>query len=273
LEFLVEFLFILGLAFLVVLVAIYLRHARAEVVSYSQREVSGATARLRVRRGLHREWEYFIFEGRNIIGRAEEQPVEIDVAAQEAQDAPFTACQHACITCDSGEVVIHDLASANGTFVNQSRLHATESRPLKKGDIIQVGTVELELVLGGGPHFASGKSTGRAAVRPDGVRARLVVVRGLLPQQEHSLFLGLNIVGRGGEAPVEVDLQKQEPDNRVWVSSQHAGITCDGNGIYIQDLASANGTYVNRRRIPPGQSHHLNTGDVIQIGEVQMRLC
>src|SRR6476659_5896228 len=36
-------------------------------------QTSGPVARLLVRRGLHPEWEYFLFEGRNIIGRAEEE--------------------------------------------------------------------------------------------------------------------------------------------------------------------------------------------------------
>lgn len=48
--------------------------------------VVGAKARLIVIRGLRPNWEYEVFEGINIIGRADQQPVEIDLQPQEPED-------------------------------------------------------------------------------------------------------------------------------------------------------------------------------------------
>jgi len=83
---------------------------------------------------------------------------------------------------------------------------------------------------------------------------------------------GTNVIGRGDQKAVEIDLKEQEPDYRVWVSRQHACITRQGANLLIVDLYTPNATYVNRRRVPPGSKHPLQVGDVIQIGEVQLKL-
>jgi hypothetical protein len=46
----------------------------------------------------------------------------------------------------TGQVVIADLGSANGTTVNGQSLNAAEARPLNKGDVIGVGDLRLTVV-------------------------------------------------------------------------------------------------------------------------------
>lgn len=271
----------IGVAVVLVMVILVIRNRKTDAGSDLSKQTSdaavrvqtsGLRARLVVRRGLHPEWEYFIFDGRNIIGRAEEQPVEIDVESQESPDNMWSSLQHACISCVEGKIAIQDLGSANGTYVNQHRVQAGESLPLNAGDTIQIGTVHLELVIGGGPHFdQEGAAAPQARPAAESV-AKLQVTRGLQPKREYLLFSGRNIIGRGDQQPVQVDLQSQEPNNRVWSSRQHACITCQGHELFIEDLVTANGTYVNRRRVPPGERRRLRQGDVIQIGEVQLKL-
>ncbi|MBI4898814.1 MAG: FHA domain-containing protein [Actinobacteria bacterium] len=53
----------------------------------------------------------------------------------------------------------------------------------------------------------------------------------------------------------------------VTVSRNHAVIVRRGDALYIDDLGSLNGTYVNRRRI---ESHHLIDGDELQIGKYKL---
>jgi hypothetical protein len=105
-----------------------------------------------------------------------------------------------------------------------------------------------------------------------GARARLLVLRGLRPNWEYRIYEGRNIIGRADEQPADIDLQPQEPEDRVWSSRQHAAITCEGGSLVIEDLHTANGTYVNRARVPPGDKRSLREGDVIQIGEVQLKV-
>jgi hypothetical protein len=105
-----------------------------------------------------------------------------------------------------------------------------------------------------------------------GPKARLLVLRGLRPGLEYRLFEGRNVIGRADQQPVDVDLQPQESEDRIWSSRQHAAITYDRGSIVIEDLNSSNGTYVNRNIVRPGTKQSLKAGDVIQIGEVQLKV-
>jgi FHA domain len=103
--------------------------------------------RLVVLRGLKINAEYPIYEGRNTIGRFADKPVDIDLVSQESVEQIWCSRQHAVITFDRGVVVVEDLNSLNGTWVNGSRIHPGQYHQLKQGDVIQVGTVQLKLVF------------------------------------------------------------------------------------------------------------------------------
>ncbi len=66
-------------------------------------------------------------------------------------------------------------------------------------------------------------------------------------------------VGRDTESSIFLD--------DVTVSRNHAVIVARGDGLFIDDLGSLNGTYVNRRRI---ESHELVDGDELQIGKFKL---
>jgi pSer/pThr/pTyr-binding forkhead associated (FHA) protein len=66
-------------------------------------------------------------------------------------------------------------------------------------------------------------------------------------------------IGRSPDAGVFLD--------DVTVSRNHALLVKRRDGLYIDDLGSLNGTYVNRRRI---ESHRLEDGDEIQIGKYKL---
>lgn len=66
-------------------------------------------------------------------------------------------------------------------------------------------------------------------------------------------------IGRSPDAGVFLD--------DVTVSRNHALLVSRRDGLYIDDLGSLNGTYVNRRRI---ESHRLEDGDEIQIGKYRL---
>jgi pSer/pThr/pTyr-binding forkhead associated (FHA) protein len=66
-------------------------------------------------------------------------------------------------------------------------------------------------------------------------------------------------IGRSPEAEVFLD--------DVTVSRNHALLVRRRDGLYIDDLGSLNGTYVNRRRI---ESHKLVDGDELQVGKYKL---
>ena len=107
---------------------------------------------------------------------------------------------------------------------------------------------------------------------PAGANPKLVVIRGQRVKEEYPLYEGENYVGRADEKAVDIDLEDQEPPERIWSSRQHALITFHDGVLVLEDLNSTNGTFVNRLRVHPGQKRFLQVNDVIQIGTVQMRV-
>jgi pSer/pThr/pTyr-binding forkhead associated (FHA) protein len=66
-------------------------------------------------------------------------------------------------------------------------------------------------------------------------------------------------IGRSPEAEVFLD--------DVTVSRNHALLVRRRDGLFIDDLGSLNGTYVNRKRI---ESHKLQDGDELQVGKYKL---
>lgn len=141
------------------------------------------------------------------------------------------------------------------------------------GLLTLTGIVEVRFpAKGTGGQRPVAEQNALAAVKPVGVKARLLVVRGAKPGMEYPIFEGQNVIGRADEKPVEIDIEFQESKDRIWSSRQHAAILCENGSLLIEDLNSSNGTYINRSRVPPGQKQELKANDVIQIGEVQLKV-
>ncbi|MGE0128849.1 MAG: protein kinase [Blastocatellales bacterium] len=82
-----------------------------------------------------------------------------------------------------------------------------------------------------------------------------------------------NLIGRmdpnRGIRP-EVDLSKYDPAARV--SRRHAKIIWQGNQFVIEDLGSANGTFINGAvRLAQGKPHILVSGDELKLGETTLK--
>jgi FHA domain len=106
----------------------------------------------------------------------------------------------------------------------------------------------------------------RAAARePTTELGRLVVVAspGGEPPEGTSLALdAIATIGRDVNNAIVVEDQ--------FVSTEHAILTFRGRAWYVEDLGSTNGTFVNGA--PVTEVTALGYGDVIQVGQVRLRL-
>jgi pSer/pThr/pTyr-binding forkhead associated (FHA) protein len=113
------------------------------------------------------------------------------------------------------------------------------------------------------PAAARASGLGRAA--PARRSVRLVVQRS--PSLEEGDAFPLNsapvTVGRGGQNDLVLDGDE-------FASSRHARIEVRGDGVWVQDLDSTNGTYVNGSRVAGAQ--RLDAGDVLRVGETDLRI-
>jgi len=55
------------------------------------------------------------------------------------------------------------------------------------------------------------------------------------------------------------------------LSLRHALLMKDASGIYVQDLNSQSGTFVNRRRLQKNEKVYLEDGDILGLGDVEFR--
>jgi FHA domain/Double zinc ribbon len=78
--------------------------------------------------------------------------------------------------------------------------------------------------------------------------------------------LSVVLIGKPNEqSPPDIDVSGF-PCSEV-VSRIHANIRVEGANYYLEDLGSANGTYVNHNMLAKGNRHLLRTGDRIGLGK------
>ncbi len=109
--------------------------------------IQSLQAKLVVIRGQQINQEYPIYPGRNMIGRFADRPVDIDIGVQESDGQIWSSRQHAVITFDKNTLIIEDLNSLNGTWINGTKLLAGTKRPMRPNDVIQIGKVQIRLVM------------------------------------------------------------------------------------------------------------------------------
>ncbi len=63
------------------------------------------------------------------------------------------------------------------------------------------------------------------------------------------------------------------PQNATIVSGHHCEIIDSGDGMYLRDLGSTNGTFVNGQKLPTGQRVKLRDGMKISLGGAQSTVC
>ena len=94
--------------------------------------------------------------------------------------------------------------------------------------------------------------------------AHLVVQSGPNAGQTFALQTGINIIGRTVRATVQL--------SDVLISRQHVRLNVAAGRVTLEDLGSANGTFVNAQRISGALPVTLNAGDTIAIGDTVLVL-
>lgn len=91
-------------------------------------------AYLIITNGLDKGQHFVLSNGENIVGRDEEAQIHLSLNAVNRQ--------HACVVVQCDSVLIQDLNSVNGTFVNGERLQ--QDLLLNDGDLIQIADLEMK---------------------------------------------------------------------------------------------------------------------------------
>ncbi len=116
--------------------------------------------RLRVQSGSHTGKEIEVGQEKFLIGRSD--------SCQLRPKSESVSRKHCIIAVQDGRVLVQDLKSRNGTFVNEKRLPPDKAKVLKDGDLLRVGKLGFGVVIEHGLHAAKKpevKSIADAAAR------------------------------------------------------------------------------------------------------------
>jgi hypothetical protein len=105
---------------------------------------------------------------------------------------------------------------------------------------------------------------GLQASRPGPVTGRLVVVKSadLADGEEYELNASQLTIGRGNQNDVAIATDE-------YASARHARFEPRQDGVWVQDLGSTNGTFLNGARLE--SPRRLTRGDIVRVGETDLR--
>src|SRR5262249_16443982 len=190
--------------------------------------------------------------GVNLTFNVREKEAMVGRDPQAAVSVPVEGVsrQHAKITWDGKNYWLEDLKSTNGTFLNSQAVSRERLRHL---DVITLGK-EVDLV------FFLREAEAPAAAAP--AKQHGILRAALVPQPAEG-------AGAPGVPRGEITLGRSPACNIVTesgaVSKVHARIERTADQLVLEDLGSANGTFVNGNRV---MTAFLQNGDVLSLAGV-----
>lgn len=198
--------------------------------------------------------EHQLRPGANIVGRAG------DILVDDTR----VSRRHCQLTMDSGQVMVEDLGSTNGTSVSGQKLGQGEKRPLGNGEKVSLGGLELTLSMPGEGNKTLQALSGRTAAISVVPTVDESVAWLVMPDREIPLALGSHTFGRRDSNEIVIT----DP----YVSGTHGKIEVAEDGVYLTDTGSTNGTVLNEAKVTPQMRTKLDKGDVIRLGSLEVRL-
>lgn len=186
--------------------------------------------------------------------------------------APGIASHHCDVHFDGQSATIKVVNAANSVALN-GRQVMTDA-PIKPGDIVLFGKIGARVMAGpapvnapanGGSAPAAGNKEpeaedGRTRVRQALPRYMLRGVSGSTFGKTFAIY-GVMTIGRSAECDISIPADE--------ISRTHAKVQVMPDGISVEDLGSANGTFINDKRVHNGLAKH---GDVLRLDTVRFQV-
>ena len=184
--------------------------------------------------------------------------------------------RHASIRSSGSDYALVDEGSTNGTFVGGIRLSPQTPRVLRSGDLVRLGRVRVEVVIGhAAPTYDLALATRDIALAlvaramdaaGQGTAPRVHVVEGPDTGAE------LHLVDEGrvytlGRAET-CDLPLADAD----ASREHAQIVRRGNQVLVRDLGSRNGVFLGEAQLPPQRDVPWRSTAMMRVGVAVLAL-
>lgn len=201
-------------------------------------------------------------------GQASAPPGQL-VIGREPQSASLVigsaavSASHAVVMLD--RMMVQDSGSTSGTYIGGARIPANMPVPMDPNGVVAFGPIPIPVSLlahaaqafaGGGAGAGAPGAPPAGGGAPGGGGRKHRTVIGELDLQQ--LAGGTISIGRTPDNKIVV----QHPQ----VSARHAQIIDQGGSLFLEDLGSANGTFVRGQRIARGQRVPVQNGEKVYIG-------
>ncbi|HEY8074958.1 MAG TPA: FHA domain-containing protein, partial [Labilithrix sp.] len=183
---------------------------------------------------------------------------------------PAVSATHATVMMD--RMMVQDAGSTSGTYVGGQRIPPNTPTPLDPNGVVAFGPVPIPVsLLGQIARAASGQPAApppNHAPAPPGPGAPQPQPAAAGGHKKHRTVIGeLNLDQLGG-GTISIG---RTPENKIvvphpQVSSRHAQIHNQGGQLLLEDLGSANGTFVRGQRVGRGQRVPVANGEKVYIG-------
>ena len=189
-----------------------------------------------------------------VLGRSREK-------ADHRVENPSVSNRHVQITKEDGIFYAEDLNSSNHTFVNDVQLEAGPGGrvSVKDGDILKLADEQFRINISQQiPGESSGETEEEAVFR-------------LKTNKDNKVTLvrkrDITIGREGGEADLQVGNDKT-------IGRIHARIRSDETTgeLFVTDADSANGTFINGKRLEKGEEAVLKNGDELKLSDIVIRI-
>jgi hypothetical protein len=138
--------------------------------------------------------------------------------------------------------------------------------PCWSSDIAEILDRDFAIVMNSSPTSPTRQTPNQTG------RWLLEIVRGRDVGRAFALEPGETVVGNASNGQTGLDLREQEANSPRRMAARQATLECIGHDLSIRDLDSPGGTFVNQQRLLSGQPRKLASGDVIQLGGVQLKV-
>jgi hypothetical protein len=116
------------------------------------------------------------------------------------------------------------------------------------------------------------RESGRLAIGSVPTRLRVLVLNtGRLTEWIDEPVIHVGRTDRSANVFPTIDLETDGGQN-AGVSRRHVRMSRQPDGYYLEDLGSINGSFLNRRRLSPGNPTELKDGDEVRLGNIVLRI-
>jgi ABC-type multidrug transport system ATPase subunit/pSer/pThr/pTyr-binding forkhead associated (FHA) protein len=209
-------------------------------------------------------------------GQASAPPGQLLVGRDAASSSLVLAssavsAKHAVVMMD--RMMVQDAGSTSGTYVGGGRIPPNALVPLEPNGVVAFGPIPVPVALlhqiaqafgaQGGAALAGGPAAGSGSGGNGGNAG--------LPRKHRTVIGELDLQQMAG-GTIAIG---RTPDNKIvvshpQVSARHAQILNQGGSLFLEDLGSANGTFVRGQRLARGQRVPVQNGERVYIGPMPL---